>query len=101
MIRRPPRSTLFPYTTLFRSIGAADYSVNALLNNQIATAIVIFQRPGSNALETAAAVRRTMQDAEGSFPSGIGWSGGYDPKIGRGSGRGRGQISVDAGPLKK
>src|SRR3712207_7055369 len=24
MIRRPPRSTLFPYTTLFRSPGAAD-----------------------------------------------------------------------------
>src|SRR2546430_5515416 len=23
MIRRPPRSTLFPYTTLFRSIGGA------------------------------------------------------------------------------
>src|SRR2546429_7093479 len=23
MIRRPPRSTLFPYTTLFRSAGAA------------------------------------------------------------------------------
>src|SRR5688572_32384876 len=24
MIRRPPRSTLFPYTTLFRSVGQAD-----------------------------------------------------------------------------
>src|SRR4051794_41744511 len=24
MIRRPPRSTLFPYTTLFRSPGAAE-----------------------------------------------------------------------------
>src|SRR2546421_1282709 len=24
MIRRPPRSTLFPYTTLFRSIAAMD-----------------------------------------------------------------------------
>src|SRR2546427_7122862 len=24
MIRRPPRSTLFPYTTLFRSPGLAD-----------------------------------------------------------------------------
>src|SRR5260221_3457891 len=24
MIRRPPRSTLFPYTTLFRSIGDED-----------------------------------------------------------------------------
>src|SRR5260221_3636806 len=26
MIRRPPRSTLFPYTTLFRSIGAEESS---------------------------------------------------------------------------
>src|SRR2546430_12703896 len=25
MIRRPPRSTLFPYTTLFRSEGAAEF----------------------------------------------------------------------------
>src|SRR3712207_7511201 len=24
MIRRPPRSTLFPYTTLFRSLGEID-----------------------------------------------------------------------------
>src|SRR3712207_9474658 len=24
MIRRPPRSTLFPYTTLFRSLGSVD-----------------------------------------------------------------------------
>src|SRR3712207_8097828 len=24
MIRRPPRSTLFPYTTLFRSVGRED-----------------------------------------------------------------------------
>src|SRR5690242_21725931 len=27
MIRRPPRSTLFPYTTLFRSLGAAEGSL--------------------------------------------------------------------------
>src|SRR5260370_24901221 len=26
MIRRPPRSTLFPYTTLFRSSSAARYA---------------------------------------------------------------------------
>src|SRR5256885_7629675 len=26
MIRRPPRSTLFPYTTLFRSVGRAATS---------------------------------------------------------------------------
>src|SRR5258708_11725330 len=27
MIRRPPRSTLFPYTTLFRSAGAPQHLV--------------------------------------------------------------------------
>src|SRR5256885_12036698 len=27
MIRRPPRSTLFPYTTLFRSAGKVRYEV--------------------------------------------------------------------------
>src|SRR2546430_9052030 len=39
MIRRPPRSTLFPYTTLFRSISyrptlGREHRLNALLNEQ-------------------------------------------------------------------
>src|SRR3712207_8099393 len=29
MIRRPPRSTLFPYTTLFRSRACGEASVNS------------------------------------------------------------------------
>src|SRR2546430_4422833 len=29
MIRRPPRSTLFPYTTLFRSVGSLTLAVRA------------------------------------------------------------------------
>src|SRR3712207_9162193 len=42
MIRRPPRSTLFPYTTLFRSangavrvvwVGESDYSASELLQS--------------------------------------------------------------------
>src|SRR5258708_32558137 len=31
MIRRPPRSTLFPYTTLFRSEKAADVKDTSLI----------------------------------------------------------------------
>src|SRR5258708_22220291 len=31
MIRRPPRSTLFPYTTLFRSLCAVALAVAALI----------------------------------------------------------------------
>src|SRR3712207_7107482 len=43
MIRRPPRSTLFPYTTLFRShdVGATLYYDGANLN-----AIMGITRPG-------------------------------------------------------
>src|SRR5256712_3832320 len=33
MIRRPPRSTLFPYTTLFRSIGAMIDAAIVMLEN--------------------------------------------------------------------
>src|SRR3712207_7389495 len=29
MIRRPPRSTLFPYTTLFRSLAAVEARIDA------------------------------------------------------------------------
>src|SRR3712207_6978150 len=38
MIRRPPRSTLFPYTTLFRSARAADiahHRLGAERNNEL------------------------------------------------------------------
>src|SRR5947209_11876882 len=30
MIRRPPRSTLFPYTTLFRSVNASTSRLNTV-----------------------------------------------------------------------
>src|SRR5258708_37711044 len=43
MIRRPPRSTLFPYTTLFRSRGG-EFGLDRLLPNGLAVAGA-FQRP--------------------------------------------------------
>src|SRR2546430_11451380 len=35
MIRRPPRSTLFPYTTLFRSAGSVDTRGKISLRHQL------------------------------------------------------------------
>src|SRR2546430_10826301 len=47
MIRRPPRSTLFPYTTLFRScwpIGAMTAA--ALASGEVFKAVVLSMVPG-------------------------------------------------------
>src|SRR2546430_10341900 len=38
MIRRPPRSTLFPYTTLFRSLAADTRRANAANGQQLGKA---------------------------------------------------------------
>src|SRR3712207_8759058 len=40
MIRRPPRSTLFPYTTLFRSRKATDRLVTCLVTTAFGIAMV-------------------------------------------------------------
>ena len=40
MIRRPPRSTHFPYTTLFRSIRGAYYKIKSLTDDQKSKGVV-------------------------------------------------------------
>ncbi|CAL78154.1 Putative component of multidrug efflux pump, acrB/acrD/acrF family [Bradyrhizobium sp. ORS 278] len=60
-------------------LGAQDYSVNAYLNGDAATAIVVYQRPGSNALSTAKAVFAAMEIAKRDFPSGLDYKVVYNP----------------------
>jgi hydrophobe/amphiphile efflux-1 (HAE1) family protein len=60
-------------------LGAQDYTVNAYLDNKTATALVIFQRPGSNALQTSAAVKAAMEDLKKTFPPGLDYTVVYNP----------------------
>src|SRR5258706_5601856 len=46
MIRRPPRSTLFPYTTLFRSPDAAGILLESKVTAQVHEAGDINTQPG-------------------------------------------------------
>src|SRR5256885_6523749 len=46
MIRRPPRSTLFPYTTLFRSLLAARTEGNLLAAHQELTQLALLAPDG-------------------------------------------------------
>src|SRR5258708_19326683 len=55
MIRRPPRSTLFPYTTLFRSRSATSISDIAPRRNSI---------PGSRAVPSGCTARSEEHTSE-------------------------------------
>src|SRR3712207_8165307 len=43
MIRRPPRSTLFPYTTLFRSVAVGEHQVLVELGAVLAVEVDVEQ----------------------------------------------------------
>ncbi len=60
-------------------LGSQDYTLNSYLNDNVATALVIRQRPGSNALATAATIKNTMEQLSGTFPSGVGYVIAYNP----------------------
>jgi hydrophobe/amphiphile efflux-1 (HAE1) family protein len=60
-------------------LGAQDYLRNAYLDERTATALGIFQLPGSNALATAAEVQRTMEELKKSFPKGLDYDIIYNP----------------------
>ncbi|NNU42043.1 efflux RND transporter permease subunit [Ramlibacter montanisoli] len=60
-------------------LGAADYSLRSLLDNQPAVGIGVFQAPGSNALEISAQVRATMQEIARTMPEGVEYRIAYDP----------------------
>ncbi|MEO1192580.1 MAG: multidrug efflux RND transporter permease subunit [Pseudomonadota bacterium] len=60
-------------------LGALDYTTNSYLNGKPAVALAIFQRPGSNALETADALLATMAELSESFPEGLAYEVVYNP----------------------
>src|SRR5580693_4671346 len=60
-------------------LAAQDYSSNSYLDHYPAVALGIFQRPGSNALETANNVRELMDKLSKRFPTGVKYDIFFDP----------------------
>ena len=60
-------------------LAAQDYGSNSYLDRDPAVALAIFQRPGSNALQTAKNVRATMAQLSQRFPTGVKHAIVYDP----------------------
>ncbi len=62
-------------------LGASEYALRSLLNNQQAVAIPIMQAPGANAIELSDNVRAKMAELSQRFPEDLTWQVVYDPTI--------------------
>jgi HAE1 family hydrophobic/amphiphilic exporter-1 len=62
-------------------LGAADYNRSGYLDERVAIPLGIFQRPGSNALATAALVQKAMANLSQSFPAGLRYDIVYNPTV--------------------
>ncbi|MEO1092728.1 MAG: multidrug efflux RND transporter permease subunit [Pseudomonadota bacterium] len=60
-------------------LGAASYNANGYLDERPAIPLLIFQRPGSNALATADLILETMADLSEDFPDGLAYTVVYNP----------------------
>ncbi|PWR20230.1 efflux RND transporter permease subunit [Zavarzinia aquatilis] len=60
-------------------LAARDYSSNSYLDGKPAQALGVFQRPGSNAVATAEALKKTMEDLSRNFPKGLEYRIVYNP----------------------
>jgi len=62
-------------------LAARDYSVSSQLSGKPAAAMVIWQLPGSNAIETSDAVRAKLAELKKNFPPGVDYRVIYDTTI--------------------
>ena len=60
-------------------LAAGDYALRTLVDNKQANAILIYQLPGSNALQISDNVRKTMADLRKDMPEGVDYQVIYDP----------------------
>ncbi|MET0240848.1 MAG: multidrug efflux RND transporter permease subunit [Sphingobium sp.] len=80
MVKRDAEGRLTRLRDVARvELGAQDYGINSYLGQKSAIALGVAQLPGSNALQTAEAVRQALKDAAKDFPPGLVYSVDYDP----------------------
>src|SRR5690349_5628743 len=60
-------------------LGALAYTTNSFLLRKSAVAMLVTQRPGSNALATSKNIQDTMTKLKASFPRGLDYNIGYNP----------------------
>jgi len=55
----------------YAELGSKDYSIASKVNGKRAVAIVVYQQPGANAIETSKQVRALIDEIKPTFPDGL------------------------------
>jgi multidrug efflux pump len=80
ILRADPRGTAI---VRFKDVGWAEegqksYMLRSTLNGSPSTFVAVYQQPGSNAIEVAANVQKTMEELKKTFPEGIDYKVSFD-----------------------
>src|SRR5258708_11208239 len=74
MIRRPPRSTLFPYTTLFRSLSQEQARHAVLRVGEVALGVAVGKAAGAGRERETITLQKLRIEVELAFTTGAGRS---------------------------
>jgi multidrug efflux pump len=58
-------------------LGSQSYAFSAMYNGRPAVPMAIYLQPGANAVDTGAAVRKTLENLSAGFPEGLEYSIAY------------------------
>ena len=82
VIRTNPDGSVLRLRDVARlELGAANSDRVTRFNGQDAAAVVVYQSPGSNSLDTVNAIRAKMAELEKRFPEDVAWKVTYDPTV--------------------
>ena len=80
IVKRTPTGRVTRLRDVARvELGAQDYSTIGYLDGKTALPVPIFQRPGSNALETARSIEDLLKEIERDLPSGVAATIAFNP----------------------
>jgi hydrophobe/amphiphile efflux-1 (HAE1) family protein len=55
----------------YAELGGKDYTIASKVNGKTAVAIIVYQQPGANAIETAGMVRNLLEELKSTFPASL------------------------------
>jgi multidrug efflux pump subunit AcrB len=81
VVRKPKYDAQGRLVETGMELGAKNYDVNSYLDGDPAATLAVFQLPGSNALETAEAIKAKMEELKKDFPEGLDYKIVYDTTV--------------------